>query len=287
MTATLLALALLLDWLLPPRWRPLPGFAWLAARIRTRIASTDRLVGALAATALLLPPVWLAAEWLPPASLAAEPWRAVVAALVLSTLPGLRRLHEQVRATGDANAACRTALEAGGVFGVLFWFLVAGVAGALLYRLADTLARQGDGDTPAWAAAWLEDALNIVPSRLAALAYALLGLPRGGSRRALENWREQAPAWHDANAGPPLATAAAVLGIRLEDRADAQGKVPFLGEADAPAPTDAARALALAHHAVWLWLAVIGLGELAWWGLATHAPGWETIRDLLLEALLA
>ena len=287
MTATLLLLALLLDALWPCRWRPLAGFERLAARVSTLIASSDRLGGALATAALLLPPVWLAAEWLPPMSLAAEPWRAAVAALVLSTLLGLRRLNETVRANDDANIACREALAAGGGFGVLFWFLVAGVAGALLYRLTATLARPGDGDAPVWAAVWLEDVLNIVPARLAALAYALLGLPRGHTRRALEHWREQAPAWPDANAGPPLAAGATVLGIRLEGRADAQGEVPFLGEADAPAPVDGEQALALARHAVWLWLAVIGLGELAWWGLATQAPDWETIRNFLLEALLA
>lgn len=287
MTATLLALALLLDGLLPRRWRPLAGFEWLAARGLKHIASTDRLAGGLAAAALLLPPVWLAAEWLAPASLAAEPWRMAATLLVLAIVIGPRRLHEQVRATGDADAACRKALEAGGGFGVLFWFLVAGLAGALLYRLAATLARRSDGAAPLWAAVWLEDTLNIVPARLAALAYALLGLPRGRFRLALECWREQAPAWPDANAGPPLATGAAVLGIRLEGRADAQGECPGLGEADAPAPMDGEPALALARHAIGFWIAVIGLGELAWWALAARMPGWEAVRDFILETLLA
>lgn len=292
MTAMLLALALLLDWLLPSQWRPLASVERLAAWWVQRTRNMGRLGGALAAAALLLPPVWLAAEWLDPAALASEPWRAAVAALLLSALLGLRHLHEQVRATGDASAACREALVAGGVFGVLFWFLVAGLAGALLYRLAHALAASWRNDAPsqpalAWAAAWLEDSLNIVPARLAALGYALLGLPRGRTRRALDYWREQVPAWHDANAGPPLAAGAAVLDISLEGPVDEQDECVVLGDDEAPAPLDGERALALARQGVLLWLAAIGLGTLAWWELAPHLPDWEQLPDFLWETLLA
>ncbi|EPM82665.1 cobalamin biosynthesis protein, partial [Pseudomonas syringae pv. actinidiae ICMP 18886] len=81
--------------------------------------------------------------------------------------------------------ATESVLENGSdaVFAALFWFVVAGAPGVVLYRLSNTL-----------------DA-NYIPARLVALTYALLGK----TRLALRCWRTQGPTWDSPNAGPVMA----------------------------------------------------------------------------------
>jgi adenosylcobinamide-phosphate synthase len=140
---------------------------------------------------------------------------------------------------------------------------VAGAPGALAYRLANTLdalwgyrsdryARFG------WAAARLDDLLNLLPARLTALAYALVG----DTRRALACWRTQARAWKSPNAGPVMAAGAGALGLRLGGPARYRGKVeerPPLGAGELPTAVDIGRARALIDRALALllgaWLA--------------------------------
>ncbi|PIV87889.1 MAG: cobalamin biosynthesis protein [Hydrogenophilales bacterium CG17_big_fil_post_rev_8_21_14_2_50_63_12] len=326
MTALLMASALALDWLLgePRRWHPLVGFGRLAAWLERRIHAPDRWRGVLAVALLTLPPTWLASE------LAALPdvWGAAFSTgfstafsiLALYFALGHKSLHDHVRPIavalrrGDetaaraatarivsrdaealeiAPAACESVLENGsdGVFGALFWFLVAGAPGAILYRLANTLDATWGYKTPrylefGWAAANLDDMLNIVPARLTALTYAILG----HTRQALDCWREQAPAWDSPNAGPVMAAGAGALGIRLGGRARYQGEWherPVLGVGNPPEAADIERALALVRHGVLLWLAVIGAGAAAWAWLQTSPPDWDRLLNFLWENLLA
>lgn len=165
-------------------------------------------------------------------------------------------------------ATVESVLENGndGVFGALFWFFVAGGAGALLFRLANTLdAMWGYKNTRflhfGWAAARLDDVLNIVPARLTALTYAMLGK----FSQALRCWREQAPTWDSPNAGPVMSAGAGALGIRLGGSARYHGEWhqrPPLGIGEAPRAADIERALALVRRGVYLWL---GLALLAGW----------------------
>ncbi len=280
-----------LDWWFgePRRFHPLVGFGNLAYRLEARLnpeprrcLAAQRATGALALILLLAPLVVLAA-WSE-----RQGWLGTAAeVLLLYFALGHRSLHEHAEAVsaalaaGDADTARRAAsmmvsrdsaaidpvpaatesvLENGndGVFGTLFWFLVAGGAGALLFRLANTLDAMWGYRTPrfkyfGWAAARFDDLLNYVPARLTALTYAALGR----TRQALACWREQAPAWDSPNAGPVMAAGAGALGVRLGGPARYQGEWherPPLGKGEAPQAADIGNALRLVRHGVWLWV---------------------------------
>ena len=168
----------------------------------------------------------------------------------------------ELDATGVAKAGVETVLENGNdaVFGALFWFMLAGGPGVVLFRLANTLDAMWGYKTErllhfGWAAARLDDALNYFPARLTAISYALFGR----TRRAFACWRAQAPHWESPNAGPVMSAGAASLGLALGGAAIYHGQVesrPTLGEGRPPSGDDIARALTLVRRGIALWLAV-------------------------------
>ncbi|MDO8933472.1 MAG: cobalamin biosynthesis protein, partial [Rhodocyclaceae bacterium] len=181
------------------------------------------------------------------------------------------------------------------VCGALFWFFILGGAGAVLYRLANTLdAMWGYKDARrihfGWAAAKIDDVLNYVPARLTALTYALLGR----ARVAFACWRTQAGAWSSPNAGPVMAAGAGALGVQIGGAAIYHGVLeerPYLGagpsQAEVSPPVggseprlrawggnnvgaggtataaDIGRAVALVERGTWLWLAAFALWSFA------------------------
>lgn len=300
--ALALATGLALDLALgePRRWHPLVGFGrWAQALERRLNRGGSRPAGVLAWMLAVVPPVLVFIG----ASLAASAsgWSAVawvLDALMLYLALGARSLFDHVRpvalalARGDlaaargavqrvvtrdcgaldesgvAGAAVETTLENGNdaIFGTLFWFAVAGGAGALAYRLANTLDAMWGYRTErflhfGWAAARIDDVLNWVPARLTAASYALTGR----TLQALHCWRAQAPAWDSPNAGPVMAAGAGALALRLGGAARYHGRVehrPPLGEGTAPRAGDVTRALALVGRSLLVWLAALLL--LAW-----------------------
>ncbi|MHB1373835.1 MAG: adenosylcobinamide-phosphate synthase CbiB [Thauera sp.] len=278
------------------RFHPLVGFGrwagWVERVCRTlpgrdRTAG-GRLSGVLAWALAVLPwvavAIWLRgvhpqAHWVVDIGLLylalggrslAEHAQAIAAPLAAGNLDEARRrvgwivsrdtsaLDEE----GVARAATESVLENGNdaVFGALFWFLLAGGAGALLFRLANTLDAMWGYRTPrflhfGWAAARIDDVLNFAPARLTALTYALLGR----TRRALACWRAQAPAWDSPNAGPVMAAGAGALGVRLGGAAIYHGREemrPPLGEGRGPDVASIRGAVSLVRHGSWLWLAM-------------------------------
>lgn len=291
-----LLLGLLLDHLLgePRRWHPLVGFGRLARTIETRLHRQSRLAGA---TALILAaaPYVLLADWLQSLPF----YGPFFAAFALYLALGLRSLREHagpiaaaldhgqldtaraavgrivsrdtaaLDATQVATAATESVLENGNdaVFGALFWFAVAGAPGVVAYRLVNTLDamwgyRNERYEHFGWAAARLDDLLNLVPARLTALSYALVGR----FTTAMACWRQQAPQWDSPNAGPVMAAGAGALGVRLGGAAPYDGiwhERPVLGSGDAPDAGAIRRAIRLVHCAVALWLAALLLIDLA------------------------
>jgi adenosylcobinamide-phosphate synthase len=249
-------------------------------------AIDNRLRGSLAWLLLVLP-LPLLGVWL----LSLLPWPAALAghALLLWFALGGRSLAEHVEAVatplvaGELDAARRalgwmvsretagldsgeiaratveTTLENGNdaVFGALFWAALLGGPGVLGFRLANTLdAMWGYKDGRriyfGWCAARADDVLGLIPARLTALTYAVLG--RGGD--ALSCWRAQASAWSSPNAGPVMAAGAGALGVSLGGAATYHGRVeqrPVLGRGPAPNARDIARALALVRRGALLW----------------------------------
>lgn len=194
----------------------------------------------------------------------------IARALADGELAQARQLTARIvsRDTADADApalaraACESALENGNdaIFGALFWFLIGGAPAAIAYRLANTLDAMWGYRTErllhfGWAAARLDDLLNLIPARLTALSYALLG----STARALRCWRVQAPAWSSPNAGPVMAAGAGALGVALGGPARYHGQWetrPPLGEGAPPGAADVLASLRLVRRTLWLWLAL-------------------------------
>nr|WP_243041987.1 adenosylcobinamide-phosphate synthase CbiB [Dyella sedimenti] len=295
-------LALGLDaWLGEPRRaHPLVGFGRLAQAVEGKVYAERKPAGVVAWCLAVLPPVALvsavslalhaASGWLAGAFDAvvlylatghrslAEHAMPVARALRAGDLDGARaavarmvsRDAPRLDATQVAAAATESVLENGNdaVFGALFWFALLGAPGAVLYRLANTLDAMWGYRTPryerfGWAAARIDDALNYLPARLAALSYALLG----DTARAWRCWRTQAPTWDSPNAGPVMAAGAGALAVRLGGAAPYDGHWearPELGEGVPPDAEAIVRALRLVRHAVLLWLGVSCVAALLW-----------------------
>jgi adenosylcobinamide-phosphate synthase len=170
---------------------------------------------------------------------------------------------------GVAKACVETTLENGNdaIFGALFWFVLFGGAGAVIFRLSNTLDAMWGYKTErflhfGWAAARIDDVLNYVPARLTALSYALFGR----TSRALACWRKQAPLWDSPNAGPVMAAGAGSLGLTLGGVAIYHGQAeerPVLGEGRPARPEDISRALTLLRRSSVLWLLLYFCGGLA------------------------
>ena len=297
--ASVAVLGVLLDWLLgePRRWHPLVGFGMLAnllERTLNRGSSVIRYGAGAVGWMLAVLPLTLFSYWLLAQAAVRWPLAAFAGhALLLYFAIGLRSLRDHALPIADALAAgdlaaaraltarivsrdtaqadasdlakagVESLLENGNdaVFGALFWFLVAGGPGALLFRLANTLDamwgyRTERFDAYGCSAARIDDLLNLIPARLTAISYALLG----NTRHALHCWRTQAPLWDSPNAGPVMASGAGALGVLLGGGATYHGKLemrPVLGVGGAAKESDIRRAWRLVASTCICWMLVL------------------------------
>ncbi len=176
-----------------------------------------------------------------------------VVVLIAASLPAQRSLHDHVRAVADALqsgglAAGRAAVsmivgrnpahldEAGvaraaieslaenfsdGVAAPAFWLAAAGLPGAACYKAANTADSMIGHRTPryesfGWAAARLDDVINLPASRLSAALIVLAAFATGASSRgAVRAVLRDAGRHRSPNAGWPEAAMAGALGLKL------------------------------------------------------------------------
>jgi adenosylcobinamide-phosphate synthase len=160
--------------------------------------------------------------------------------------------------TGVARAAIESCAEnfSDGVVAPAFWFVVLGLPGLVIYKLVNTADsmighRTLRHESFGWAAARLDDLLNLIPARLSGLLVALVAPVAGGRIvQALSVMWRDAKKHRSPNAGWPESAMAGSLGIALAGpRQYTERRVddPFLN-ADARktvAPDDIRRALAV------------------------------------------
>ena len=177
----------------------------------------------------------------------------VVEAAIASTLLAQRGLHDHVAAvaralegqgldagreavahivgrdpaTLDEAAVSRAAIEScaenfcDGVVAPVFWYALLGLPGLAAYKAINTADSMVGYRDPAhaafgWAAARLDDLVNLVPARLgAAIIAGAAGLRRGDAGAAFRAMVRDAPHHRSPNAGWPEAAMAGALGLRL------------------------------------------------------------------------
>lgn len=292
-TAFAVVAAVLLDRLLgePRRRHPLVGFGWLASHIESHFnqpaaPTISRLAGLLTWLLLLAPLAcisYLLADYM------------LVNIILLYFAIGARSLMQhaeqiytplsqhnladarhavsmivsrdtsQLNETEIATAGVESVLENGNdaIFGAIFWFILLGGTGALIFRLANTLDAMWGYRTPrflyfGWAAARLDDLLNLIPARLTACSYALCG----HTVSAIQCWKTQASTWYSPNAGPVMSAGAGALQVRLGGAACYHGQTkqrPVLGLGNAANHTHIQAAIRLVRRSLILWCAVIVL----------------------------
>lgn len=182
--------------------------------------------------------------------------------VLLEWNPGLiagDRQEDLVRQTLEETI--RASLTA--LFGILFWYWVAGIAGAVVYSLSHACLEQwqSEGQFTRFsrqAVFWLD----WLPARALGFSFAIVG----NFQDAAECWRSQAASWgdprRDGNEGVILAAAAGALGIRLGGAlqlGEQEVPRPDLGVEEMPGLDSIDSAVALIWRSALLWLSVAGL----------------------------
>ena len=159
----------------------------------------------------------------------------------------------------DESGVSRAAIEScaenfsDGVVAPTFWLALFGLPGLLAYKAINTadsmIGHRSDKYRDfGWAAARIDDVVNLVPARLSGLLLALAApVARGSIASALKTMRRDARQHRSPNAGWPESAMAGALGIKLAGpRRYAEGMVddPYLNADGRDAtPADIHRAL--------------------------------------------
>jgi adenosylcobinamide-phosphate synthase len=180
---------------------------------------------------------------------------------------------------GVARAAIESLAEnfSDGIVAPVFWMVIGGLPGAALYKAINTADSMIGHRTPryaafGWAAARLDDVVNLPASRLAALLlFAAAALQKNA--RPAAAWRavaRDAARHRSPNAGYPEAAMAGALGLSLAGPRRYAGVTiddAMMGDGRRDADArDIRRALALYARADAILIAILfGIGTLVWW----------------------
>ena len=156
---------------------------------------------------------------------------AVAAAFAAGGIEGARKAVGRIvgrdPASLDEAGIARAAIEStaenfsDGVVAPAFWFLLLGLPGLFAYKAINTADSMIGHLTPrhqdfGWAAARLDDVINLPASRLAGILIALAAPIAGGSiGKSFAIMLRDAPTHRSPNAGWPEAAMAAALGLAL------------------------------------------------------------------------
>jgi adenosylcobinamide-phosphate synthase len=147
--------------------------------------------------------------------------------------------------SGIAKAAVETVAEntSDGVIAPLLYMLVFGPCGAVFYKAVNTLDsmvgyKNGRYLDFGWAAARLDDVLNLIPSRISAVAMILMADVAGGDRKnAARIWMRDRKKHASPNSAQTESACAGALHIRLGGDAWYSGELverDMLGDPDRP-----------------------------------------------------
>ncbi|WP_041321337.1 adenosylcobinamide-phosphate synthase CbiB [Hyphomicrobium denitrificans] len=214
--------------------------------------SARKVSGMLALLLIIAIPAGVA--WLTQSALASTWVGNLVLALLASTMLASRSLYEHVRdvartlerdgletartavgrivgrnpQTLDEHGVARAAIESlaenasDGVTAPVFWFAVLGLPGLAAYKAINTADSMIGHRTPrheafGWAAARLDDLVNLPASRLTGLLFALAArlVPNGSTQSALRAMCRDARHHRSSNAGWPESAMAGALGLKL------------------------------------------------------------------------
>lgn len=266
----------------PARWHPVAGFGRAAAALERLTYADRRGAGAVHVAILVGATTAVGVRRAGPVATAIATWvvlggrsldreaAAVQAHLAAGDLPAARQrlTHLVGRDTSELDEAgvARAVVESlaentsDAVVAPLVWGAVAGVPGLLAHRATNTLDamighRNKRYERYGWAAARLDDLLNLPGARLTAALTVVLGHDR---RAAWRTWRRDAGGHPSPNAGPVEAAFAGALGVRLGGVNAYGGRTEdrqVLGDGRAPDRHDITRARRLARR--------VGVGALA------------------------
>jgi adenosylcobinamide-phosphate synthase len=271
----------------PRRFHPVAGFGSLATALERRVYAPSRstgmayaamLVSTVVGIGVLLDRSTRSRPWVHVTATAAATWvvlgghslrreahfvrHHLVAGNVTAARRQVTSLVSRDPSRLDADGLARATVESvaentsDGVVAPLLWGAVAGPAGLLGYRAANTLDAMVGHSSPryrefGWAAARLDDVVNLAPARVTALL-TVAGAPLvgGSARGAARAWRRDARKHPSPNAGPVEAAFAGALGLRLGGPNTYAGVVEdrgWLGSGPSATGRDIARATRLAR----------------------------------------
>lgn len=182
----------------------------------------------------------------------------------------------QLSAEGVIKAAVETVAEntSDGVTAPLFWLILGGPVTGWIYKAVNTMDSMIGYRNERYlffgrAAARMDDVMNYIPARLAALLMLLASFPAGlDSAAALRIWKRDRRKHKSPNSAQTESVCAGALGIQLAGDAVYFGKTvnkPLIGDAcRIPVPEDILRANRLLYGTAILSLLVTEAARVGW-----------------------